>query len=425
MHKLIRTATISSLAALLLAAQNTASIAQSNSPDEIRNAVECVQKQLNGLGYGIGIVTGVVDDKTLAAGKEYVADMKRQDPNWAMEMIAPASARLWCEKVADAHGEVKEFWVAYQRAATNPDANLSVEDLLNRGYQYDVGDGVKSDPAEAAKWYKLAADKGSAAGMRNLAGLYGSGRGVKQDDAEARRLFGMAADKGDAQAQYVLGKWYSAGRGDSLKWFRMAAARGHAEALAELKALGEPLSAPEEPKTETAEALQAAPKTPTQSSWWVGRSPEGQCIAVGEPTSVSPDLTGEHKPKLMVINTFGGDPNMLVVERASGVKNAQTYVNIDGTMFPILPGETGYQFLMLSRSMDTKGEIIWNTKPLMRLAHLAILQSMKTGNWLAVQTVVRDGKDVGKTYTDLYSLDGFASVKADADAQCKNGAAKP
>lgn len=83
MHKLIRAATIASLAALLFAAQNTASIAQPNSPDEIRNAVECVQKQLNGLGYEIGIVTGMVDDKTLAAGKEYVADMKRQDPNWA------------------------------------------------------------------------------------------------------------------------------------------------------------------------------------------------------------------------------------------------------------------------------------------------------------------------------------------------------
>lgn len=387
----------------------------------VRDAIECVQKQLNTLGYDIGTVTGVIDKKTLAAGEEYVADMKRQDPNWAMEMISSRSALLWCEKVADAHGKAKPFWVAYQQAVADPDADLSAQEAFDRGQRADTA----NKPADAVKWYKLAAENGNIAAMRNLAGLYGSGRGVKQDDAEARRLFGMAADKGDAQAQYVLGKWYGKGPDDSLKWFRMAAAQGHAEAIAELKALGQPLAAPQEPNTETAEAPQATAEPPEKSSWWVGRSSTGQCVTVGNPTSVSADLKGDHKPQVVVVNTFGSDPNMVVVERAAGVKDAQTYINIDGTMFPVAPVSSGYQFLMLSRATDPNGKVIWNTPELSRLAHLALLHGMKAGKWLAVQTVVREGKNTGKTYVDLYSLAGFAEAKAQSDAQCKDGPAKP
>jgi hypothetical protein len=118
-------------------------------------------------------------------------------------------------------------------------AEKTADELFRLGYNADTGsDGVAKDDAEAFKWYTLAVAKGQHEAERNLAGMYGSGRGVAQNDAEARRLFHAAADGGDAGAQYALGKWYSEGSDDTIKWFRLAARQGHADAIAGLKELG-------------------------------------------------------------------------------------------------------------------------------------------------------------------------------------------
>jgi hypothetical protein len=119
------------------------------------------------------------------------------------------------------------------------EAEPTADELFRKGYDADTGsDGVAKDDAEAFKWYTLAAAKGQLEATRNLAGMYGSGRGTATNDTEARRLFHVAADGGDAAAQYALGKWYSEGRDFSIKWFRLAAKQGHADAIAELKQMG-------------------------------------------------------------------------------------------------------------------------------------------------------------------------------------------
>ena len=66
--------------------------------------------------------------------------------------------------------------------------------------------------------------------------MYAHGHGVPQDYAEALKWYRLAAAQGDAEAQLNLGVMYAHGHGvpqdyaEALKWFRLAAAQGHAEA---------------------------------------------------------------------------------------------------------------------------------------------------------------------------------------------------
>ena len=93
--------------------------------------------------------------------------------------------------------------------------------------------GPESDPAEAAKWYRLAAEQGNAIAQFNLGRSYTGGKGVLKDDAEAVRWFRLAAEQGHAEAQGVLGAMYALGQGalkDPVRahiWFNIAGANGN------------------------------------------------------------------------------------------------------------------------------------------------------------------------------------------------------
>ena len=64
--------------------------------------------------------------------------------------------------------------------------------------------------------------------------MYADGQGVPQDDVEAVRWFRLAADQGDADAQGNLGFMYADGRGvaqddvEAVRWYRLAADQGDA-----------------------------------------------------------------------------------------------------------------------------------------------------------------------------------------------------
>jgi TPR repeat protein len=94
---------------------------------------------------------------------------------------------------------------------------------------FDTGDGVKQDLAEAAKWYRKAAEQGDAWAQNNLGVQYKHGQGVKKDDAAAVKWFRKAADQGYGVAQKNLGVMYEGGRGvnkdeaEAVKWYRKAA----------------------------------------------------------------------------------------------------------------------------------------------------------------------------------------------------------
>jgi TPR repeat protein len=106
-------------------------------------------------------------------------------------------------------------------------------DDFDKGYvAYKAG-----DYAEAAKWFRKAAEQGDADARYNLALMYDVGMGVTQDYAEAVKWYRKAAEQGVAEAQYNLGNRYFNGEGvlqDTIAahmWFNIAAANGNTNAV--------------------------------------------------------------------------------------------------------------------------------------------------------------------------------------------------
>jgi TonB family protein len=119
----------------------------------------------------------------------------------------------------------------------------SPQEMVRHGDDYHLGrNGVKRDDAEAARWYRKAAEQGYAEGQINLGLMYQSGEGVKQDYAEAVSWYPKAAEQGVALAESDLGVMYSKGLGvkrddaEAVSWYRKAAEQGLAVARVNLGA---------------------------------------------------------------------------------------------------------------------------------------------------------------------------------------------
>ena len=78
---------------------------------------------------------------------------------------------------------------------------------------YAQGQGLAQDCAQAAAWYRKAADQGYADAQFNLAAMYAQGQGVAQDNEQAIVWYRKAADQGNAAAQNNLGWMYAKGLG--------------------------------------------------------------------------------------------------------------------------------------------------------------------------------------------------------------------
>ena len=119
-------------------------------------------------------------------------------------------------------------------------APTGAEDDYQQGVRYATGDGVSRDYSLAAKYYRIAAEKGMAAAQCDLAYLYESGLGVNRDPKLAAIWYRKAALQGDAEAQNNLGVLYSQGQGvarnaaAAVHWFRLAAAQSDPEGTCNL-----------------------------------------------------------------------------------------------------------------------------------------------------------------------------------------------
>jgi localization factor PodJL len=89
--------------------------------------------------------------------------------------------------------------------------------------------GMKVDLATAAKWYRLAADKGAAPAQYRLASFYEKGTGVARDLGRAKALYEAAAAQGNASAMHNLAVLYATGATGNpdfnvaAHWFEQAA----------------------------------------------------------------------------------------------------------------------------------------------------------------------------------------------------------
>jgi len=104
--------------------------------------------------------------------------------------------------------------------------------LFEIGARYTEGRGVPNDFAEAAKWYRLSADRGFAVAQYRLANFLEKGTGVAPDIAEAKRYYEMAANAGNASAMHNLAVIYASGKdgaqdyAKAVEWFTKAADYG-------------------------------------------------------------------------------------------------------------------------------------------------------------------------------------------------------
>jgi TPR repeat protein len=72
------------------------------------------------------------------------------------------------------------------------------------GFFYEKGNGVKADPAEAVKWFRKSADQNNPDGLYHMGRAYEHGIGVSKDLTQARTYYTKAAAAGAQDAPLAL-----------------------------------------------------------------------------------------------------------------------------------------------------------------------------------------------------------------------------
>lgn len=85
------------------------------------------------------------------------------------------------------------------------------------GLFYQAGEripgGFQADPAEAVRWYRLAAEQNHTEAIQHLAMMHAMGMGIPPDTAEGLKWFRIGAELGNADCKWGLGLCYRDGRG--------------------------------------------------------------------------------------------------------------------------------------------------------------------------------------------------------------------
>ncbi len=116
-------------------------------------------------------------------------------------------------------------------AAAAGDANA----LFEIGARFSDGRGVAANAGEAAKWYRLAADRGLAPAQYRMGNLLEKGTGVDRNLGEAISYYRQAAQAGNASAMHNLAVLFASGAAGqpdyaaAVEWFRKASELGVAD----------------------------------------------------------------------------------------------------------------------------------------------------------------------------------------------------
>jgi len=117
--------------------------------------------------------------------------------------------------------------------------DLNAEIQFSRGVKFATGAGAAQDYAQAADWYRKAAEQSHGLAQFNLGVMYAQGQGVVRDDAQSTVWFGRAAQLGDAGGQYQMGQSCQRAslnglpadapeaRIEAYKWYQLSAAQGY------------------------------------------------------------------------------------------------------------------------------------------------------------------------------------------------------
>ncbi len=171
-------------------------------------------------------------------------------------VLVMACARLPVGTASAAADTVEDGWRAYE-AGDFGTALLVFQRLAGAGDAvaqfrlarlYETGRGVDADPAEALRWYGLAAAQGHRTAQFVLGLKYQRGDGVETDMAEAARWYERSARQGYPGAQLNLGALHATGEGvprdpvRALAWWILAANQGNTLAIRNRRELAARLS---------------------------------------------------------------------------------------------------------------------------------------------------------------------------------------
>ena len=82
--------------------------------------------------------------------------------------------------------------------------------------------------AEAARWYRKAAEQGHSWAQVSIGFLHAKGLGVRTDDEEARQWYQKSAEQGNSAGQRLFGVMLAYGRGgpedliEAYKWYSLS-----------------------------------------------------------------------------------------------------------------------------------------------------------------------------------------------------------
>lgn len=136
-----------------------------------------------------------------------------------------SAGAAWAVDVPSTYGDAMRW---YKRAAEGGSANAQ----FFLGRMYETGQSRKKDPVAAAGWYRKAAEQGHRLAQYRLGQMHLAGTGVRQSYADAASWLEKAASQGLREAQYDLGYLYDRGFGVERSpriaagWYRKAAEQG-------------------------------------------------------------------------------------------------------------------------------------------------------------------------------------------------------
>ena len=113
---------------------------------------------------------------------------------WAALPLLTLAAGAWAQSGDAAPAQTKGIDPALLARAQEGDAAAEFQ----VGMDYYQGRGVPPDLAQAALWYRKAAEQGSDDAQLQLGFLYESGRGVPQDYTQAAFWYRKAAVQGNS-----------------------------------------------------------------------------------------------------------------------------------------------------------------------------------------------------------------------------------
>jgi uncharacterized protein len=123
--------------------------------------------------------------------------------------------------------DMKKAMTFYRKGAELGEANCQT----SLGLFYQAGEkipgGVKADPAEARKWYRMAAEQNHPEAILHLGQLLIWGEGGDTNAVEGAKWFRRGAELGNPEAQWSLGQCYLQGKGvpkDSVQAYALFAA---------------------------------------------------------------------------------------------------------------------------------------------------------------------------------------------------------